>query len=92
MGAFLCHIGRRVLFLPLLRYVDEFFAIDRAACAEHAMGCFARVVRALLGPNAVADRKMSFGNPLPILGLTVKAHAQAMSVWLNRLAGVRDAS
>ena len=80
MGAFLCHIGRRVLLLTLLRYVDDFFAIDRAACAEHAMGCFARVVRALLGPNAVADRKMSFGNPLPRLGLTVKAHSRSSYV------------
>ena len=80
VGALLGHIGRRVLFLPLLCHVDDFFAVDRATCAKHAMICFARVVRGLLGPSAVADRGMCFGNPLPILGLTIRARAHSMSV------------
>ena len=67
VGALLGHIGRRVLFLPLLCHVDDFFAVDRATCAKHAMICFAGVVRGLLGPNAMADR-VCFGNLFADIG------------------------
>lgn len=71
IGEFLVRVGRRILFLPLLRYVDDYFSADRAACAMHAMLCFARLVRCLLGPCAVSERKLCCAAPLTVLGLDV---------------------
>ena len=36
---------------------------------EHAMQCFARLVRLLLGPEAIADRKLEYGKQLLVLGM-----------------------
>lgn len=36
----------------------------RPECLEHALQCFARLVRLLLGPTALADRKMASGHDL----------------------------
>lgn len=71
-GAMLCHIARVVLRIPALRYVDDFFAVDHPECVDHAMTCFARMVRAVLGPNAVAPDKLAHGVPLEVLGLVVR--------------------
>ena len=71
VGAILRAIARRKLFLPVLRFVDDFYAVGRAGEAEHSMGIFARLVRCLLGPSAIADRKLECGNPLVILGVRV---------------------
>ena len=43
----------------------------RPESVEHAMQCFARLVRALLGDSAVADRKLDSGNSLEILGVVL---------------------
>jgi hypothetical protein len=69
VGAFLRHLGRKLLMLPLARYVDDFFAADRQEDAEHALECFAQVVRAVLGADALSADKMEYGNPLQVLGL-----------------------
>eukprot|EP00969_Alexandrium_andersonii_P043904 1925114-Alexandrium_andersonii.AAC.1 len=37
------------------------------------MRCVARVIRAILGSSAIADRKLEHGVPLVILGLRVEA-------------------
>jgi hypothetical protein len=71
VGALLCHVGRVMLLIPLERYVDDLFSADRPECAEHAMRCFAEVVRAMLGPTAIAERKLECGNPLVVLGISV---------------------
>ena len=39
---------------------------------EHAMGCFVRLVRLLLGDPAIADDKCEFGPSLVILGVQIK--------------------
>ena len=42
VGALLTTIARRILFLPVLRYVDDFFSVARAGTAKFAMNIFAR--------------------------------------------------
>ena len=42
VGELLKVIGRRVLHLPLSRFVDDYFGAERKGCAEHAMNIFAR--------------------------------------------------
>lgn len=41
-GSLLCALGRKVLMIPLSRYVDDFYSADRADCAKSAMDCFVR--------------------------------------------------
>ena len=65
------------------------------AQAEHALGCLVRLVRALLGPSALAEHKRECGNPLVILGLRIKLSPAGMRAtpsddkakkWLCRIA------
>ena len=39
---------------------------------EHALRCFARLVRVLLGASAVADDKCEFGRGLVVLGVDIQ--------------------
>ena len=43
-GNLITAIARRVLFLPVLRFVDDYFAAEREEVAEHAMRIFARYI------------------------------------------------
>ena len=113
IGALITRIARKILHIPILRYVDDFFSALRAAeagagarvCfrararsfaqAEHALGCLVRLVRALLGPSALAEHKRECGNPLVILGLRIKLSPAGMRAtpsddkakkWLCRIA------
>ena len=61
--------------IPLLRYVDDYFSAERAECCQHAMLCFARLVRCVLGSCAIADKKLEWGMPLTILGLSISLNA-----------------
>ena len=70
-----------------MRYVDDFFAADRfvlsssAACVivgfarpeviEHAMNCVARLIRLVLGSDAVAESKLECGMKLTVLGIEI---------------------
>jgi hypothetical protein len=83
VGAFLRHLGRTLLRIPLCRYVDDFFAADRDSDAEHALSCFVRVARALLGDDALADEKCECSRPLDVLGLTFNADKQGVTVTVN---------
>jgi len=44
----------------------------RPNAMKHALGCFARLVRLLLGPTALADQKMEFGLQIGILGVEMR--------------------
>ena len=79
-GSFLAAAARKLLWLPVLRYVDDFFSAERKGLAEHADQCFARPVRALLGPSAMQDRKMTWGPSIVILGLRVRSSASGFHV------------
>ena len=81
IGALLCFLARKLLKLPVLRYVDDFFSVDFPECAQHAMNCFARMVRILLGKDAVAQGKLMCGMPLTILGLRLAVDQQGVSCW-----------
>ena len=65
------HFARKLLHIPVLRYVDDYFSADRRELVEHAMQCFARLVRLLLGCTSIADRKLEFGSSLLVLGMCV---------------------
>ena len=71
VGRFFCTLARRLLHIALLEYVDDHFAAERSATVEHAMLCFARIVRAMLGPLAIAPEKLAFGQSLTVLGVSV---------------------
>ena len=62
-------IARRMLKIPVLLYVDDYFSIDREVNAESAMLIFARLVRVCLGGDAIANRKLKYGSPLVVLGI-----------------------
>eukprot|EP00969_Alexandrium_andersonii_P074443 3283423-Alexandrium_andersonii.AAC.1 len=61
-GAAVAFLVRKLLRLPALRYVDDYFGAEPGDTAGHALECFGRAVRALLGPTALSDRKMSWGH------------------------------
>ena len=62
VGACLTHICRQLLKIPLLRYVDDLFAVEPSRSAPHALSCVARVIRAVLGTDALRAHKMAVGN------------------------------
>ena len=74
-------IGRRLLKLPLLCYVDDLFSVDRSCCAQEALECFSRLVAACLGSGAIAEHKKECGNPLPVLGVDVTVSASGACFW-----------
>ena len=101
IGELLLRIGRSLLFLPLLRYVDDYFSADRQSCAKHAMLCFARLVRCLLGSSAVSERKLCCASPLTLLGLDVSlsnvgarftVHADKRQKWMKRIQSALDSN
>ena len=47
------------------------FDACRLRLMEHAMRCFARLIRAVLGQSSIADRKVECGKKLVILGVEV---------------------
>jgi hypothetical protein len=98
VGALLRHIARVILRLPVCRYVDDYFGVDHPECAQHAMECFARMVRAVLGPGAVAPDKLAHGVPLEVLGLQVRMADRGVELalpekkrtkWMMQLANAK---
>ena len=81
VGRLLRALGRRLLKLPVLTYVDDYFAVDLELSAEAAMQSFARLVRLCLGPSAVADRKLECGNPLVVLGVECTLDSIDATFW-----------
>lgn len=65
--------------IAYVRYVDDYFACLQASVVEHGMECFAELVRLMFGATAVSAKKLGFGNPLCILGLTVIVDARGMT-------------
>lgn len=72
VGAAIAHLARKFLKIALLRYVDDMFAPERPATMAHALRCLARLIRAILGPTAVAAKKLACGKKLDVLGVDVK--------------------
>lgn len=113
IGAALVAICRRLLRIPILRYVDDLFGVERSgearlalsppplpshpvdplrarAKAQHALSCVVRVIRCILGPTSVADKKTESGPSLVILGLAISVHrARRVREWGARALCVR---
>lgn len=60
-------------------YVDDYFACSQPECVEHGMECFAELVRLMLGLSAVSDKKLDFGNPLCVLGLSIEESSRGLT-------------
>ena len=75
LGKLIATLARRVLYLPGLGYVDDLFAPEHPECLEHAMQCFARFTRVLLGPDAIEERKLEQGMDLVVLGTQIQLSA-----------------
>ena len=85
VGELLKQIVSNILKLPSLRWVGDYFGVEPEATALHAKLCFARVVRAQLGPDAIEEKKLESGNPLTILGIDVNIRADEIILWPTEL-------
>ena len=65
--------------MAVYRYVDDYFAPERPDSMKHAMLCFARLVRVLLGVSAIADKKLACGLSLGILGVDIVLSAHGFT-------------
>ena len=79
IGCFLKALGRQLLRLILLHYVDDFFGTERSECVETAKEVFARLVRACLGDTAIAQRKLEHGRSLTVLGVDIDIMYEGIS-------------
>ena len=61
----------------------------RAQTMEHAMQCVARLIRALLGKDSVADKKLECGETLKVLGIQLSMDRSGSCDWgcIGRHAG-----
>lgn len=62
VGELLKVIGRKLLHLPVMRFVDDYFAVERKGCEEHAMNIFARWVFTICVPALNAKFEMLQAN------------------------------
>ena len=69
IGQLIRWIARKYLKMVVFTFVDDSFALERIDSLQHGMGCFARLVRALLGPSAIAADKLECGRSLVVLGV-----------------------
>ena len=83
VGALIRHVAREWLMLPVLRYVDDYFSTEGEATAAHALSCFARLVRTMLGGDALAEAKTECGRPLTILGIQVDVEEDGITLELT---------
>ena len=100
-GALLTTIARKLLRLPIFRYVDDVFCTDRcgAICTlgaasihvrcrpesvEHALQCMVRLIKALLGIDAVASHKAEFGLHLTVLGVELAPGSEGFTCRMSR--------
>ena len=84
VGALLITIIRRLLFIPMFRYVDDLFAFDFEEALEHSTMCAVRLIRACLGSDSIADRKVDYGSSLCILGVELSLSKTAYRCRLSR--------
>ena len=58
IGAMLEYLARKLLHIPVLRYVDDYFSAERRELVEHAMRCFARSVSTLFASMLCFSRRL----------------------------------
>ena len=97
LGELLTVVAIRWLGICVFRYVDDFFAPERGETMQHATQCIARLIRAVLGDDAIENRKLDYGTSLVILGVRCKLSTEGMCVFPEPCkvqkwaAGIRDA-
>ena len=74
-------LGRRLLWLVMLHFVDDYFGADREESIRVAKDCFARLVRACLGTTAISEKKLEDGNPLVVLGIEITLRSKGATFW-----------
>ena len=84
LGELITVVAIRRLGVCLFRYVDDLFAPEREQCMQHAMLCIARLVRAVLGPGAIEDRKLDCGSSLVVLGVRCRFDVAGLSLFPER--------
>jgi hypothetical protein len=80
-GKLLRALGRRLLWIPVHLFVDDFFTAERAQCVQQAMETFARLVRACLGESSLSKKKLVAGCPLVVLGVEISVDARGAEFW-----------
>ena len=81
VGEMIRTIACKVLRIPSLRWVDDYYGAEPDGTVAHAKECFARLVQALLGPDAIEQSKLESGNPLTILGVHVRICDKNITLW-----------
>ena len=71
----------RLLKIPSFRWVDDYFSVEPEGTTEHTKNCFARCVRAMLGQDAIENKKLQHGNKLTILGIDVLSNSKEIVMW-----------
>ena len=74
-------IGRRLLRIPLLCFVDDCFSVDREDSVACALQSFVRIVLACLGDDAISPSKVEAGNPLVVLGVEIAISKEGACFW-----------
>ena len=64
-----CRCSTVVVFCAFVAYTSSWV---RAETVDHALWCFARLVKLLLGDDAIAQKKLDFGPQLCILGVDIQ--------------------
>jgi len=72
-----------LLKVALFRYVDDYFGVDDADEAQHALDCIVRVIHAIMGRGAIAPSKSLVGSPLTVLGVQITIGTVSISVTLD---------
>ena len=72
VGDLILTIARRILHMPLSRYVDDYFGPERPENMEQCSQLFARLVRMFLGESAIAIDKLKSDLSLVVLGILVQ--------------------
>ena len=83
VGSLFRHLGRRVLQMALNRWVDDYYSLEMLGTEAHAMQCFARMVRAIMGATAPSESKLESGVKLDVLDMTISYDGAGVKVNVN---------
>ena len=71
LGMFIQFLILKVLRITTARWVDDYFWIEPDDTSAHAASCVERMVKFILGDDAIEKSKLQHGKALEILGLQI---------------------